>query len=292
MSNLMSATILLTGASSQLGQALIARLNALDARVLAWSREPGAAVCSERVQWQQQDLARVAGPLPASTLVHLAPLWLLPALLEKGGLEAMRVVAISSCSVHAKAASPSAEERDVAARLLDAELRSAEIARRDGHALTILRPTMLYGLGRDATVAALQRFIRRWRWLPFPALEYGLRQPVHVDDVALAIMACLGSSQTIGRTYDLGGGERLRLDEMARRLFTDNGLRPRVVPVPRRVVAGVIHLRQLWRGDSQWNAALLDRARNDQVADIEPARNDFGYAPRAFDGRFSPPSEG
>lgn len=281
-----TAALLLTGATSQLGDALLPMLHERDTAALACSRTVQAPG-DDRVRWLHEDLGSLRVPHGMTTLVHLAPIWLLPALLQRSDCQGLRVLAISSCSLHAKADSPSLAERALAQRLSEAETALWALAQRDGHQLTLLRPTMLYGAGRDATVAPLQRCIRRWRVLPFPALDYGLRQPVHVEDVAAAILACLDNPRSIGKAYDLGGAERLRLDTLARRLFSDNGLRPRLLPVPRQAVALAISLLRRWRG-SHWDSALLQRALRDQVADNRAASTDFGYAPRSFDGRFPP----
>lgn len=278
--------VVLTGASSQLGQCLLPTLVQHGFHVWAWSRNAVPSDSTATVTWQRRDISQ-AGEVPcAPVIVHLAPLWLLPALLDACPVQGKRIVAIGSCSISAKSASPSARERDVAQQLLRAEQQLAFLAERNGHRLTILRPTMLYGVGLDGTIAPMQRFIRRWGFLPFPTIKFGLRQPVHVGDVADAVVACIGAPSSIGRTYELGGGERLALNELARRLFTDNDRSARLLPVPGALLAILIRMRGLITRTRQWDAALLSRACLDQIADNEPARRDFNYAPRPFDGRF------
>lgn len=278
--------VVLTGASSQLGQCLLPKLIQHGFHVRAWSRHAVPSESTAAVTWQRRDISQAGEALCAPVIVHLAPLWLLPALLDACSVQGGRIVAIGSCSISAKSTSPSARERDVAEQLRRAEQQLAFLAERDGHKLTILRPTMLYGVGMDGTIAPMQRFIRRWGFLPFPTIKFGLRQPVHVGDVADAVVACIGAPASIGRTYELGGGERLALNELARRLFTDNGRSARLLPVPGALLAILIRMRGLLTGDRQWDVALLGRAGQDQLADNAPARHDFNYDPRPFDGRF------
>lgn len=280
------AALLLTGATSQLGDFLLPALQEGSQKLIACSRGPRPSG-NDTGQWLLGDLTNLLVPEGTRTLVHLAPIWLLPPLLQRNDCRGLRVLAISSCSLHAKIDSPSAAERALALRFSEAEAALWSLAQQNGHRLTLLRPTMLYGAGRDGTVAPMQRWIKRWRVLPFPALDYGLRQPVHVEDVAGAVLACLDNPATVGKAYDLGGGERLMLDALAQRLFSDNDLRPRLLPVPRQAVALAISLLRRWRG-AQWDSALLQRALRDQVADNSAAIADFGYAPRPFDGRFPP----
>ena len=282
----LGSSLVLTGASSQLAVCLIPQLVEQGYHVQAWSRQTPVIAPRTGVTWVRRDLTQPPAELGARIIVHLAPLWLLPALLQACPERGVRVVAMGSCSIKAKALSPSVKEREVAARLELAEQQLLQIAQRDGHQLTILRPTMLYGAGRDETIAPMQRFIQRWGCLPLPRMRFGLRQPVHVEDVAAAIVACLLSPSSVGGTYELGGAERLALDALAKRLFSDNARRVRLILIPRAVLAAVIRLRAMLTGGKQWDVALLERASLDQLADNEAAMRDFGYSPRAFDGRF------
>ena len=77
----------------------------------------------------------------------------------------------------------SGAERGTAPRRAEDSL--FEYGRRGGVAVTVLRPTMLYGSGRDS-LSQLVATAHRWRLLPLPAGATGLRQPVHVGDVARA----------------------------------------------------------------------------------------------------------
>ncbi len=55
----------------------------------------------------------------------------------------------------------------------------------------ILRPTLIYGHGRDKNITEIARFIRRFGFFPLLGKANGLRQPIHVEDVAEACFAAL-----------------------------------------------------------------------------------------------------
>ena len=156
----MNRNCLVTGASSQIGDVLLPLLLRNGYQVTAWSRQRCIVTsnCASLV-WTQVDLLKpVAIPEQIDTLLHLASIELLPDLLEKqrklsAQPRSLRIIAISTCSVTAKANSPSERERAQAERLARAEQEAQTLAVRDGHSLTILRPTMLYGVGRDGTIA-------------------------------------------------------------------------------------------------------------------------------------------
>lgn len=273
---------LVTGASSQIGGPLLGLLPDRFFSVTAWSRYPQAEL--QGVMWQQADLSEVYQIDETVThLVHLAPLALLASVLEHA--HPMRVIAISTCSVRHKASSTSQAERRLAQRLKNAEEQVITVARRKGHQLTLLRPTMLYGAGRDGTIAILQKFAQRFGFLLVPGKALGLRQPVHVADVAQAVIGCIEHDGTIGKCYELGGRGQMTLRQLAERVLVDNGKRPRVYSMPLWVLRLAVYIVRTLKIRTDWDVGLLDRARQNQTVDNRPAINDFGYDPRPFNGK-------
>ena len=102
---------------------------------------------------------------------------------------------------------------------------------RAAHA-TLLRPTLVYGAGRDATLTRIATLARRWGRFPLPRHANGLRQPVHVDDLAMAAFAALGSAASHGQTYALPGGETVTYREMVRRVLAVLEPPPTLVELP------------------------------------------------------------
>lgn len=284
---------LVTGASSQLGAPVMAALAQAGIKITAWTRHPskqGLAQAQEStrsIHWAYADLA-AAPALPSATglLVHLAPIDLLPALLEASTVPALRIIAISTCSIRFKAQSASPEEQQVAAQLCAAEQQVRELAERKGYHLTVLRLSMLYGAGCDGTVGVLQKFVQRFGFLVLPAQATGMRQPVHVDDVAQAVLACIERAVTYGKCYELGGADQLSLQQLATCIFTHNQRTPRIITVPHSLLIGLIKLVR-WTGlRADWRPGLIARAQQAQIVDHSAAQSDFAYTPRHFDGRF------
>lgn len=286
----MTRNCLVTGASSQIGDVLLPLLLRQGYQVTAWSRRYcGEMHQSVSLQWANVDLSTTTAIIPEHVCIvlHLASIELLPSLLINTPSRDLRIIAVSSCSVTAKARSSSLRERDQAERLAKAEQHAQKLAKQYGHDLTILRPTMLYGVGRDGTIAVMQRFVRRYYFLPLPAQSSGLRQPVHVKDVAAAIVQSVESRASIGQIYELGGGERLSVKALAQRIFIDNQRTPCIIFIPLVFLRMGIYFMRHFKGRRDWTAALLERAKEDQVANNDRACADFGYAPRRFVGRWS-----
>ncbi len=74
---------------------------------------------------------------------------------------------------------------------------------------TILRPTMIYGTPDDRNMIHLLAFIRRWHVMPIPGSGQKAQQPVHVDDVATAVVDAFFSEKTIHKSYNISGRQPL-----------------------------------------------------------------------------------
>lgn len=261
------SSILVFGASGAVGRFLLPRLAPLyTVRPVSRQSRGGDWVVGElndpAWRWPETDIGISLGPLDAFAAAFGRA--------RPAGLR--RVIALSSMSAESKAASPDAEERALAARLVESEQRLLHAAACAGVAVTVFRPTLIYGAGTDASLAPIARFAQRWHVLPIPLGAHGLRQPVHADDLAAACVAALDVAATNGRVYPLGGGERLSAEQMFRRIAT--AVPGWVLPIPMPVT--------LLQRVSARRAAVL-RLRQDLVAENASAQADFGYAPRAFD---------
>ena len=269
---------LVFGLSGQVGAALLAQGDRRLFELLAVSRE--AQPSHPGVEWRTGTLENCAEPPPdCPRILSLGPLHAFSEWVLRARPKVARIVALGSTGRLHKRDSPSAAERADAQRLQEAEDALLEFGRAAGVAVTVLRPSLLYGNGRDRSLTPLAARARRSRWLPWPKSATGLREPVHVDDVARALLACLDAEDSHGRGFDLPGGEALGFDAMVERMLSRHAPGARLLRLPDaffRAGAGLA-------GKSEGAKGWLWRARRDQLADATPARECFGYAPRAFE---------
>ena len=272
---------LVFGGSGQIGMALLERLRAAGWSVDALSRRP--QVDAPGLRWLRGDFDHMP-PLPEAVdaIFSCGPLDRFARWQAQAGIRSARVVAFGSTSVHVKQDSGDAGERDVARRLLDAETTLFAAGAARDVAVTVLRPTLVYGVGRDATLTRIARMARRFGRFVLPGDADGLRQPVHVEDLADAALAVAMQPAAHGRAYDLPGGETLAYRDMIRRVLACQSppLRLHSLPMPLfRVLLALARMRGIAR---DLTADAIARMRDDLVFDATPARRDFGYAPRAF----------
>jgi len=113
----------------------------------------------------------------------------------------------------------------------EAHLRAATLGDASHPAVTIFRPSVIFGPGDSLTnrFAALLRLSAGW----LPLARAGARfAPVCVFDVAEAFVRALGRSASRGATYELCGPEVMALEEIVRRTARVARLPCHIVPLP------------------------------------------------------------
>jgi len=273
----MAASFFILGATGQIGLHLRRRCAAAGREALLLGRqvpaEPGGFARA------QVDLATPGRfpPLPP-TGIATVPIWLLPPHLDALSAAGMRrLVAFSTTSIFGKAETRSAAER---AQIEAAVAAEAALGAAAGIGVTILRPALIYGLGRDASISAAARFIARFGFYPLWRGASGLRQPVHADDLAAAALAVAERPDLAGRAFDLGGGETMPYREMIGRIFDALGRPRRLVTVPGLPWAAAAYARL--GGPATLTADAVRRMGRDLAFDDGSAAAAFGYAPRRF----------
>ena len=303
MSSAAERSAIVTGARGLVGHYLLPLLLARGFAVRAVSRQPpveppggkeepsGWAGLRAGMRWVALDLARPrseasrhADPLgPARCFIHAAPIWLLPGWLEvatEAGVR--RLVAVSSTSRFTKKGSGSLRERDTAEKIAAAEDAVEASCRQHGIRWTILRPTLVYGGGRDRNVSDIARFVRRFGFFPIAGRGRGRRQPVHGADLAAAALAVLDNPATFDRAYDTPGGETIAYADMVARIALGLGRTPRLAHLPLPLLRGTLAAARWLPGLGHLTPDMADRMDEDLVFDVTAAREDFGYDPRPF----------
>ncbi len=286
-------TIGVIGATSFVGECLLSLLAKNDTDVIAFSRqERGCGDLNvgdaQQIEWRQfskqaSKNVELESEQNIEVWFSLAPIWVLadhlPMLKAYG---AKRVVALSSTSRFTKAVSSNVAEQALAEHLVSAEEAFITWAEKEQIAWTILQPTLIYGLGKDRNICELVRFIHRFGFYPLCGQSRGLRQPIHVEDVAKACYLALNSDNAINRTYIISGGEVLTYREMVGRLFKVMGKRPLFIRVPLFLFRPVISILRCFPRFKGWSVAMVERMNKDMAFDHLEATRDLGFTPRKF----------
>jgi nucleoside-diphosphate-sugar epimerase len=215
--------------------------------------------------------------------ICLAPIWVLSEhfnLLEAYGVR--RIVALSSTSRFTKDRSSDLKEQVLAGRFTKAEEFVTQWAENSGIEWVILRPTLIYGLGRDKNITEIARFIHRFGFFPRFGKALGLRQPIHVQDVATACIKALHLPISGNKAYNISGAETITYRDMVTRIFNAMGRNPLMLPVPLVAFRMAVALLRCLPRYRNWSVAMAERMNNDMVFDHSDAELDLTFKPRAF----------
>ena len=233
--------------------------------------------------WTAPEGAVVISALPLPVLTRTLP--------RLSGVHS--IVAIGATSRCTQRGSAAPKVRASAGALEEAEASLAEWCARNDVRYTILRPTLVYDGSGDRNIARMAGFIRRFRVLLLAKPATGLRQPIHADDVAKAIVGAIGNTAAEDKTFDIAGGEVLTYRAMAERVFAVQGIRPRLLMLPARWLRSGFGLAQMCGiGREQgFGSAVFGRMNEDLVFDIAEGLTVLNYDPRPFQPRAFAPSE-
>ena len=165
-----------------------------------------------------------------------------------------------------------------------------ETVKNSGMDYTIFRPSLVFGDPRGLMEIGTQLLNDVIR-LPIPAAGFttGFRprkdavmmSPVHVRDVADAFTAALADSETIGKTFTLGGPESLSWAEIVKRVGRAVGKNKWVLPAPIFLVKIPVMLLD-WIPNFPVTRDQLTMLADGNTADPGELEALIGRPPRAF----------
>lgn len=266
--------ILVIGATSQIGYFLLARLRLQRRSVIALSRSP-VDKHEKEIEWMHGDVHSLKPMQGLDAIVSFGPMTRLAHWLAKHDrAPAPCLVATSSMSVLTKSNSTVPSECSIVRQLEEGEAAIRAECMRLGMRWTLLRPTLIYGAGRDRSLTPIARRAFGSRVFPLPAGS-GLRQPVHADDLAQITLRLLETDAADGMTLQVGGGERLPASEMFRRVRRALQVSTLPIPMPAWVMRGLAAGVPVVRGP-------VSRLATDLIADNTVVEELLGFQMRRF----------
>ncbi len=216
------ATVLLLGATGQVGLFALPRLLSAGYPVIAVSRRiclmagKPETPCANGVGWFHPDAVNGAGGggggreasgflQEIQVLLSCGPVELATQIAPRCP-QLQRVVCFSTSSVYSKQSSANASERKLIAAIKCSEDALKQSCQARAIALVLLRPTLIYGCGLDRNVSRIARLAKQFHFFPVAGKASGLRQPVHADDLAKLALRLLETADVPTMESPVGGG--------------------------------------------------------------------------------------
>jgi nucleoside-diphosphate-sugar epimerase len=273
--------ILIFGLSGQVGDALLPLLHDSPCRVTAVSRL--SKMDQKNIVWQQAGFIDFE---PANkhydAIVSLGPLDAFSNWLTASQISTEKIIALSSTSIVTKKNSPDPAEQRLSLLLNQSEQKLISYAEKKAVSLFVLRPTLIYGTGRDQSVSRFLNIAKRYGFVVLPTHAGGLRQPVHVIDVAGAVFSAL-SAGSVGKCFlDLPGGETIAFDQMLLRCLQVHAPGAKVLRIPDFLLQIALLTASFLGLGRGLGPGFFARLSEDWLFDAAPAGLALDYQPRAF----------
>lgn len=150
-----------------------------------------------------------------------------------------------------------------------------------GIAHVVLQPSLLFGEGDDFFPRLAFSLI--FPVVPVPGDGKARFQPIHVDDMAQALVAAVERREISG-VYEIGGAEPVTYDEMLAETMRGTGKRRATVHVPVPLMKPPAVVMGLVMADPPVTVAQLDLLAVDNTPRLNALESVFGVHPRPFKG--------
>ncbi|MBD5148906.1 MAG: NAD(P)H-binding protein [Oscillibacter sp.] len=254
------------------------RLNIRDKKKADFIEKAGTGIPLEYVVGDLSEPAVAEQLLQGcDTLLHIAGIHKSPAMVRaavKQGVQ--RLILVHTTGVYSKYKRAGEEYRKI-----DDEVY--RLVKESNIALTILRPTMIYGTTTDKNISVFIKMVDKLKIMPtVNGARYEL-QPVHCADLGKAFYQVLMSSERCnGKDYILSGGAPIELRRIFEEIAKNLGVKRCYVSCPFPIAyAGAWTIYLFTRGKKDLREKV-QRLCEPRVFSYEAAANDFGYAPMTF----------
>lgn len=212
------------------------------------------------------------------TLIHIAGIhWSLPLVQAavKAGIK--RLILVHTTGIYSKYKAAGEEYRQIDSQIY-------KIAKDNNIALTILRPTMIYGDISDRNVVVFIDMINKFKLMPTVNGAHYELQPVHCKDLGKAYFDVLMHPEICNnKDYVLSGGKPIELRQMFEEIAKNLGVQRMYISCPYAIAylgAWIIYLLTFAKKDYREKVQRLVEPR---VYLHDEATKDFGYSPVNFE---------
>lgn len=219
-----------------------------------------------------------------AVIISLWPIWLLGPVMPQF-LGASQLITLSSTSLFGKAKSLDAQEKELVRKIGNAE----EVVRVNSETFripyTILRPTLIYDCVNDGNITFIAKMIKRFGFFMVSGEAMGLRQPIHAQDVAQAVVNSIGNKAAYNKSINVTGGETITYFTMIRRVAEALGRPIRIFSFPTYILKNLLRVVRAM-GLTNLSPSLFERMNQDLAYDGTDALSILKLNARNFNPEF------
>jgi nucleoside-diphosphate-sugar epimerase len=279
--------ILVTGATSQLGEVIVQKLSENNIKVKCFIRETSnikrlKLKNVEFVYGNYNDKNSIKNALEdVDYLIHIGGIWYehdFLSILENRN-DFKKAVFVGSTSRFQKINSEDSKELELVRKMenSESEINASKIN------TVIIRPTMLYGIDKDKNIFNLINFMSKYHCFPIIGKGIGKKQPVYVGDVADAVISVLFNDKIIKNEYNIPGAEPILYKNMISAIKKNLNTPVLVFQIPVWLAKLGFKIYKLLNKKTIVNEAMINRVNKDFLFDYEKAKQDFNYKPLTFE---------
>ena len=265
--------IVIFGATGRLGELLVAKFHDAGHGVLSIGRRKKtlAALPGESAVFDLTGCSSAKGLVrPGDIVINTVHARYTQPILRlcPPGIE--RLIVIGSTRYLTRFADTAADEVREAAR----ELRACDLP------WVLLHPTMIYGASGESNVQRMAQLIARFHIVPLSSGGRALIQPIHVADVAEAVMRAARFPEALGKAIHLAGPEAIPYRDFLRAIADATGCRLHVLPLPLSLMRLLAGMTRLVPGVASIKDAEVLRLQEDKAVELSQMQQILKLSPR------------
>ncbi|MDB8542317.1 NAD-dependent epimerase/dehydratase family protein [Turicibacter sanguinis] len=164
------------------------------------------------------------------------------------------------------------------------EIEDYILTQRDKLAITIVRPTMIYGSSRDKNMVRLIKFLDKSKFFPMFGKGDNLMQPVHAKDLGNAYYdIILKSDVTKNKEYNLSGKNPIKYKKLIQTVSKELGKKTIILHIPMGLSVFAAKIYNAIFKNAIITVEQVLRMQEDKAFSHDLASNDFGYSPYSFE---------
>lgn len=145
---------------------------------------------------------------------------------------------------------------------------------------TIIRPTILYGLGGSQELKIYVENIRNSPFFFFiPGCGKARKQPVCITDVVNGLSLLVENKVAYGKIYDFSGATNITMLEFTKLLCKTFGIKKMIMPTPTWLCYFAVTVINLFYKNTALNKDAILGVTMDADFSFEQAKNEIGYNP-------------